>query len=119
MAILTVAPISTTQQADALVAAAGGGDSFQNTGKECLRIRNAGGGAITLTVVASGTDPCNYGVAATPAHDLVQSIPNDSAVHVLGPFPPKKFNDVNGRVQLTYSGVTSVTVQPQALPPAA
>ncbi len=110
MAVLTVAAITATKQAQTLAAAAGGGDSFPNTGKEFIAIKNAGAGAITLTVTAQG-DPCNRGVAATTAHDKTYSIPNDSAVYVLGPFPPAFFNDSNGRAQLAYSGVTSVTVQ--------
>jgi len=35
---------------------------------------------------------------------------------VVGPFPPGIYNDANGMVQLTYSGVTSVTVGAFRLP---
>jgi len=118
MAVLTVNQIAAAKQAQALAAANGGGDSFPNTGKEFIAVRNAGAGAITLTVVAQG-DPCSLEVAASPAHDGVYSIPNDSATYVFGPFKPKRFNDVNGRAQVTYSGVTSVTIEIFSLPPAA
>lgn len=118
MAVLTVVKIvNTAPTAETLTPAAGGGDSFPNTGKEFLAVKNAGGGAITVTVVAQG-DACNRGVAATTAHDKTFSIPNDSAIYLLGPFPTAFFNDVNGRAQVTYSGVTSVTVNPFTLPPA-
>lgn len=117
MAVLTVQRISSTKAALTLAAAAGGGDSFPNTGKEMLAIKNAGS-QITLTVTASGP-ACDYGVAATTAHDQTHTIPADSATYLIGPFPTKQFNDANGRVQLAYSGVTTVTVQVLALPPAA
>jgi len=118
MAVLTVARISSTKQAINLAAAAGGGDSFPNTGKELLAVRNAGAGSITLTVTASGA-ACDYGVAASTAHDQTHTIPNDSATYLIGPFPTRQFNDTSNRVQLAYSGVTSVTVQALALPPTA
>jgi hypothetical protein len=34
----------------------------------------------------------------------------------IGPWPPSIYNDLNGRVQLTYDGVTSVTVGAFRLP---
>jgi hypothetical protein len=115
MAILTVnliVPTAGTPQSQTLVAAAGGGDSFPNSGREYLAVKNAGAGSITLTIVASGGNPCNFGFPATPTHDLVYTIPNDSAVHIFGPFLPATYTDGNGRVQITYSGVSSVTIAP-------
>jgi len=117
MAVLAVSQILITKIAQTLAAAAGGGDSFPNTGKEVFAIRNAGS-SITLTAVASGA-VCNYGLAASTAHDQVITVPNDSVVYLIGPFPTLRFNDSNGRVQFTYSAVTSVTVAVFSLPPAA
>jgi hypothetical protein len=120
MAQLTVNKLSQTKTAQTLVAAAGGGDSWANTGKEQIAVKNAGGGAITLTVKCNGGDGnnkvCNFNVPATPGHDVAQSIPNDSAIYVIGPFPTY-FNDGSGLAQITYSGVTSVTIGIFAQPP--
>lgn len=117
MAVLTVSQVLITKLAQTLAAAAGGGDSFPNTGKEFLAIKNAGS-SITLTVTASGA-ACNYGVAASTAHDQTITVPNDSVIYLIGPFPTLRFNDNNNRVQLAYSGVTTVTVAVFSLPPAA
>ena len=115
MAVLTVAQIVITKVAQTLAAANGGGDSFPNTGKELIAIKNAGGGSINLTVVASG-QVCNYG-SGSPTHDAVIAIPNDSVIYLVGPFATLRFNDTNQRAQLTYSGVTSVTIAIFSLPP--
>lgn len=123
MAQLTVQKItnaSALNASGALTAAAGGGDSFPNTGKEFYAIKNAGGAPITLTAKASAgpnNQPCNYGIAGTPAHDKTFSITNDSNIYVVGPFPTIPFNDGSGLLQLAYSAVTSVTVIPFSLPP--
>jgi hypothetical protein len=87
-------------------AAAGGGDSFKNTGATYMRIANGSGGAITIT--ADCPNPDNFGVTGA-ALDLAISVAA-GATKVWGPFDPKRFNDANGLVQLTYSGVTSLTV---------
>jgi hypothetical protein len=121
MAQLTVRKVSLAGGAEALAAAAGGGDSFLNTGNEMFRIKNAGGGSINVTFVANAAPvggKCSLGVAGTTAHDLVVAIPNDSAVYEIGPFPANRFNDANGLIQITYSGVTTVTVEAVSLPKA-
>lgn len=87
------------------VAAAGGGDKFLNDGSVLFYVKNGGGSAVTVTVEASGmpgglslTDPA-ISVAA-------------GAEKIAGPFNPTLFNDATGYVNVTYSGVTSVTVSP-------
>jgi hypothetical protein len=121
MAILTVSPITLAAavpiDSTALAAAAGGGDSFPNNGVQFLAVRNAGGAPINVTFV--GQKPCSLGVAGTTAHDTVVAITNDSKVYMLGPFRTDRYNDANGRVQVSYSGVTSLTVAAFALPPSA
>ncbi len=107
MAILTVVKPSLTGADPAFVAAAGGGDSFPNTGKETVHVKNGGGSEITPTFDAPGT--CDFGVAANAAHDASGPVPA-GGTRVYGPFAPAKFNDGNGRVQISYSGVTTVTV---------
>lgn len=89
------------------VAAAVGGDAFQNTGREVLYVKNGGVGSINVTVDSPGT--CSLGVTAHANHDAVVAVAA-GAERVIGPFPTRRFNDSNGNAQITYSGVTSVTV---------
>ena len=108
MAILSVAQTSLAGVALGAVAAAGGGDSFPNDGATALYVKNASGGALTVTAAAPNAD--NFGVT-NAVHDSVVSVAA-GAERILGPFPPGRFNDANNRVQLTYSGVTTLTVSP-------
>lgn len=112
MAILTVQSIVKTGLIDALVAAAGGGDSFQNTGNEFLDVNNASVGSINVTVAAQKAC-ADYGVS-NAAHDIVVAV-GAGVRKKIGPFDPKVYNDANGRVQITYSDVTTLTVNPFAM----
>lgn len=103
MANLAVVKMTLAGTAPALVAAGAGGDTFDNDGNTLFEVRNAGGGAVTVTINA--TTPCNHGFD----HDVAVSVPATTGVRVIGPFPVNRF----GRsVSVTYSGVTSVTVMP-------
>ena len=86
-----------------LVAATGGGDQFFMAGNELLIVNNGGGVGVTVTVTASGTlsewTPLN--LTATIAAGKIGLINVNYGL---------RFRDANGNVQLTYSGVTSVTV---------
>ena len=104
MATLTVGSIDLDKVEVALTAAAGGGDEFANTEREIFFVKNAGSGAITLTF--TGQRASNFGVTSNKA----LSITNDSKIYAIGPFLKDWFNDANDRVQVTYSGVTTVTV---------
>lgn len=105
MAALTVAQVLPSGVVTALVAAAGGGDSFPNTGDQWLDVNNGSGGSITVTIATPGK---YQGQTITP---IATAIPAGQRWR-FGPFDPAIFNDANGNVQLTYSGVTSLTVQP-------
>ncbi len=84
-------------------AATAGGDAFVNDGKTQLRCKNGGSGSITMTITSQ--QKCNQGVE----HDL-SIVVAASAEEVVGPFDQTRFNDSGGLVQITYSGVTTVTV---------
>lgn len=103
MATLTVQEIVKTGLNPTLAAAAGGGDDFANDGRTWFRCKNDGGSPITLTV--NSITACDQG----SDHDLVISVTNAQERWV-GPFTGSRFNDTNGRVGVTYSAVTSVTV---------
>lgn len=121
MAQLAVTTVTRAGVAQSLASAAGGGDSYPNTGKEKFMVKNAGAAPRTVTFKCSGGDAnnrvCNMGVAASTGHDVAVSVTNDSNVYSFGPFPTY-FNDANGLVQVTYSAVTSVTVGAEVTPPA-
>jgi hypothetical protein len=110
MANPTLTPVVTNRTAGinlgtAPVAANAGGDSWLNTGREMFYIKNGGGGSINLTEVLPATAAID-GIAPTPRVIAVAA----AASYILGPFPPGTYNDVNGFMNFTYSGVTTVTV---------
>lgn len=107
MATLTPLVPSLTGPLLGAVAAAGGGDQFSNTGRELFYIKNGGGGGITVTFDSPAT--CSFAGAALAAHDNVVSV-GAAEERLIGPFPAVRFNDGNGNVQVSYSGVTTVTV---------
>ncbi len=92
-------------------AASAGGDQVANpNGKTYVRVTNGSGGSITCTLAAVVTSRPADGTF--PAMTLSSQAVAVAAgtTKVIGPIPPA-FNDGNGFVQLTYSGVTSLTVE--------
>jgi hypothetical protein len=106
MALLTAFKPTLAGVAPAPVAAAGGGDSFDNQGHQLFYVKNGGGGSITVTFDAPNPD--NFGITDN-AHDNAVAVAA-GAERWIGPFPTNRFNDANGRVQVAYTGVTTVTV---------
>ena len=106
MATLSTQVINRTGVAPTFASAAGGGDRFTPGQYTFLRVKNGGGSPITVTVAATGkvdgdislTNP-SFSVAA-------------GADGSIGPFPGDQFLAVDGSglADITYSGVTSVTV---------
>lgn len=83
------------------------GDNFVNNGKTFLYILNGGVGAVTCTVTNQIAD--NLGGAAS-THNVAVTCPNGTIPTVIGPLDPVRFNDGNSRANVTWSGVTSVTI---------
>ena len=102
MAVLTLQNIDRLGAAPTYAAATGGGDSFPNDERTLVHIKN-GGGAISLSVQTQLT------VDGKPVADDSINVPAGGE-RMVGPFPAPIYNDANGRVNLAYSGVTSVTV---------
>ena len=86
-------------------AAAAGGDYLQNSGAELTYFSNASVGDITLTIAFASTGTVD-GVA--PTNKALTLTAGER--YILGPWPTNFYNDASGRVQFTYSGVTSLTV---------
>lgn len=87
-----------------LVAAEAGGDNFENSGRDFIHIKN--GDAAAMDVTVDSQVDCNQGVD----HDVVVNIPASTGEKFIGPFPKDRFNDEGGKVQITYSAVTGVTI---------
>lgn len=104
MANLSVQQTALTGLKPTYVAAASLGDEFVNSrGRALCHIKNGSGAPITITL--DSQVECNYGID----HDLDIIIPAGEE-RLIGPFDPARFNDVNGRVQVGYSGVTTLTI---------
>lgn len=110
MATLTVQNIAlTTSLSPTFDAADVAGDEFTNNGRTFIYIKNGGASPITATV--DSLVNCNQGFD----HDIAITVPAGGEV-LQGPFNPSRFNDGStGRVSVTYSDITSVTVAAIAL----
>lgn len=84
---------------DGFVAAAVGGDTFENIGKVALFVENTSGGPITLTIAAQRE--CNHGFL----HNSTIVVPNNFSGFVATELENDRFNSPLGVVSLTYSGV--------------
>lgn len=105
MATLTTQTITRAGVDPSLTAAAGGGDSFTPGDDVFLHVNNGGGSSITVTVAGQGTILPNMDVP-----DVVVSV-GAGTDRFIGPFPFTYFADpTDGLCDVTYSGVTSVTV---------
>jgi hypothetical protein len=106
MAALTVLTPTISGAPIAVASAAGGGDTFVNNGETLFYVANGSGGSITVTFATAGVT--NQGIAIADVAVAVGA----GETKLIGPFDPSVFNDSQGRVAVTYSGVTSLTVKP-------
>lgn len=83
-----------------LTGAAAGGDTWQNTGQEMLRVVNGSGAPITVTV--DSVQACDQGFD----HDVQVAVPAGEE-RWLGPFETARFGR---QPSLSYSAVTSLQV---------
>lgn len=105
MADLTVVSFVTGTLVDTLVAANAGGDAIPGyTGKEWFEVNNGSGSPITVTF--NSQEVCSQG----SDHDLAQAVAAGVRRKVKLPAPASRWLDGTGRVQITYSGVTTLTV---------
>jgi hypothetical protein len=104
MALLTVQSLTSAGAAPAtLVAAAGGGDTFSNTGACFVDVANGGGSPITVTIPAQAT--CDQGTL----HNITVTVPNAATRRIRVP-AGTRYADTSGITTINYSGVTGVTV---------
>lgn len=105
MALLTTQSIDRDGLSPTFDAATPGGDTFAPGDLVFLHVKNGGGSAITVTIV-------------TPKEAFPGAAIADTAVSVsaageamIGPFPSRHYADpTDGIADISYSGVTSVTI---------
>lgn len=92
------------------VAAAGGGDAIvAPRGNVVVQVTNGGGGSINVTIAKQqATRPADATFPAMTVSDFVVAVAAGASKYI-GPIPPSHV-DAAGKVQVTYSGVTSVTI---------
>lgn len=103
MATLAVANAARTG-VDMAGAAVSASDKFPNTGKEVIVVTNGGGGSINVTLVTQKTVDGN--AVADPVVAVAAGV-----TKAIGPFQRDLYNDVDGNVNVNYSGTTSVTAK--------
>lgn len=91
------------------VAANAGGNYFTNDGNTVFIVSNES--ADTPQEVTVAVNPDKYGRDKTLMLDVT-----NGRVGMIGPLDPAVFNDANGRVQITYEGVTNIKVFAVKLP---
>jgi hypothetical protein len=111
MAELSVQEITIDGTVVTFAAAAGGGDTFPNTGKEILVVKNDSASSITVTIDSQAE--CSFGFDHDPVITVGAGVSRE-----IGPFKPQRYNDADGMVNVSYSAVTTVTVAVKRLTPA-
>lgn len=105
MAKLTYVTPSIGGTAAAPVAASGGGDTVAPGNNSFIRVTNGGGSSINVTVAVPGNT--KYGQAQP---DVVVAVAAGVA-KLIGVLPADLADPSDGLVHITYSSVTSVTVE--------
>lgn len=111
MTTLTVVPVTRAGVDVAGVAVSAGPDSFANTGKEILEIKNGSGGSINVTIPVQATVD---GMAV--ASDVIAV--GNGVTKAIGPFPTGMYNNGSGLVLFTCSATSSVTAKALQINPA-
>lgn len=104
MATLTTQSVVNAGLAEAMVAAAVGGDLMTPGPTNYLRVANGGGSSITVTIAR--VQPCSDGSVAQ--HDISVAVPAASVRDIKVDQRYGRLTD--GMTVITYSGVTTVTV---------
>lgn len=107
MAILSVKSISPAGALAAPVAASGGGDTVRAGERTFISVANGGGASVTVTVNDTKT---KTPVGAAAFNPDVQVVVAPGTTKFIGPLPAGRFANTSGLAEVTYSGVTSVTV---------
>ena len=103
MATLTVQNISLAGITPSYAGAAEAGDEFLNTGDTFFQIKN-GGSEATVTIETPAK------IEGIDIAEIAVVVPATTGDKMIGPFDSSIFNQTTGRVAVTYSSETSITV---------
>ncbi len=103
MALLATQQVNLSGITPTFAAAAAGGDKFTPGDTTIIELINGSGAAITVTVDSKVNS--NQGTDVNPTATVAAG-----ARHKIGPFPAQRFGGNDGQGDITYSGVTSLTV---------
>jgi hypothetical protein len=103
MATLNVQQVVLAGLEAAYVACGAGGDDFVNSGKAFIHVKNGHTSPQTVTVNSQAS--CSQGFD----HDVAVEVTN-AEDRMIGPFAKDRFNNSSGKVLITYSGVTALTI---------
>ena len=115
MAVLSVQPVSLSGLEANYANAAGGGDQFVNDGNTFFHVKNGDASDKTVTFNAQPTSVQTQQYGDLPVSDRAVTV-TAGEERFVGPFPAALFNNASGRVEVSYSGVTDVTVAAIKLP---
>lgn len=104
MAALTPTRAKLTGTSASYVAAGASGDTFDPGDNTILLVKNGSGSSITVTVATPGNT--EYGQAEPDVTVTVAA----GAEQAIGPFPASLADPTDGKVHVTYSSVTTVTI---------
>ena len=100
---LTVQSMTSAGVEVTFTAANADGNYFTNDGRTFIWIKN--GDESDHNIIIDSPTSCNYGFT----HDVTVEVTTGED-RLIGVFDTARFNDSNGRVNVTYSAVTSVTI---------
>jgi len=86
-----------------LAAANADGSYFQNSGRDFIWVKN--GTTVSRNVIIDSPTACNQG----SAHDVTVAV-SSAEERLIGPFPIDRFNDADGRVNMTFSSEVGLTI---------
>jgi len=111
MATLTVGNVVQAGVAENPGAAAAGGDEFANPDDQrtFLLVYNDSTNARTVTITPANSSHSVPGKGTLTQSALAVEVTNQRKL--IGPFPAAVFNNTNGRVAVTYSSTSNITVQ--------
>jgi hypothetical protein len=101
---ITVQSASRTGLTPTYASANTDGSYFANNGRTFLQVKNTNASPATVSI----TPTAKFGGRSLAQVDVV--IPATSGDKLIGPFPTELYNDAQGRVFVSYSAVTSLTV---------
>lgn len=83
---------------------------FENDGRTFLHVKKSGATDCTVTVATAAE------VDGKAVADLTVTVPATTGDKMIGPFPRDVYNDSDGKVSVTFSNITGLTVAAARLP---